>query len=66
MHVYLQWITSIYHMYYNPHISEWTTDGCVTDLAEVNESVVTCYCNHLTNFAILVVSFLFFVQYVHK
>ena len=38
------------------HYTEWTTDGCVTDLAEVNESVVTCHCNHLTNFAILVVS----------
>ena len=34
--------------------TEWTTEGCVT--AEVNESVVTCNCNHLTNFAILVVS----------
>ena len=36
--------------------TEWTTEGCVTDLSEVNESVVTCNCNHLTNFAILVVS----------
>ena len=34
-------------------ILEWTTEGCVT--AEVNGSVVTCNCNHLTNFAILVV-----------
>ena len=30
----------------------------MTDLTEVNESIVTCYCNHLTNFAILVVSIL--------
>ena len=36
--------------------AEWTTDGCMTDLAEVNEGLVTCYCNHLTNFAVLVVS----------
>ena len=36
--------------------TEWTTDGCVTDLAEVEEGVVTCRCTHLTNFAILVVS----------
>ena len=33
--------------------SEWTTEGCVR--VEVNESVVTCNCSHLTNFAILVV-----------
>ena len=32
------------------------TDGCETDLAEMDEGVVTCNCNHLTNFAILVVS----------
>ena len=37
-------------------VTEWTTDGCETDLAEVDEGVVTCSCNHLTNFAILVVS----------
>ena len=34
------------------HNTEWTTEGCVT--AEVNGDVVTCNCNHLTNFAILV------------
>ena len=48
-------------IHYNSHTfcyTEWTTDGCVTDLAEVNEGVVTCNCNHLTNFAILVVSIL--------
>ena len=33
---------------------EWTTEGCET--TEVNESVVICNCNHLTNFAVLVVS----------
>ena len=36
--------------------TEWTKNGCVTDLAEVNEGLVTCYCNYLTNFAVLVVS----------
>ena len=34
------------------HNIEWTTEGCVA--AEVNGDVVTCNCNHLTNFAILV------------
>lgn len=34
--------------------TEWTTEGCQT--AELNGSVVTCYCNHITNFAVLVVS----------
>ena len=38
------------------NVTEWTTEGCETDLAEVDEGVVTCNCNHLTNFAILVVS----------
>ena len=33
--------------------TEWTTDGCETDLPEVNEGVVTCNCSHLTNFAVL-------------
>ena len=36
------------------HYAEWRTEGCVT--AEKDGSVVTCNCNHLTNFAILVVS----------
>ena len=36
--------------------TEWTTEGCETDLAEVDGGVVTCRCTHLTNFAILVVS----------
>lgn len=31
----------------------WTSDGC--QLAQINGSVVTCRCNHLTNFASLVV-----------
>ena len=30
----------------------WTTEGCRT---EVNDDVITCTCNHLTNFAALVV-----------
>ena len=38
------------------YVAEWTTEGCETDLAEVDEGVVTCNCNHLTNFAVLVVS----------
>ena len=36
--------------------TEWTTEGCQT---AVNGDVVTCTCNHLTNFAILVVSISF-------
>ena len=37
------------------YVAEWTTEGCETDLGEV-DGVVTCNCNHLTNFAVLVVS----------
>ena len=32
----------------------WTPDGC--ELVEENGGVFTCHCNHLTNFAVLVVS----------
>ena len=32
---------------------EWTAEGCETNW-DINGSVVTCNCNHLTNFAILV------------
>ena len=32
----------------------WSTDGCTVEAAN---SSVTCQCNHLTNFAVLVVSF---------
>ena len=53
-HIYIIIYIYIQFLYFT--YTEWTTNGCVTDLAEVNESVVTCYCNHLTNFAILVVS----------
>ena len=31
----------------------WTTDGC--ELSEANGTIVTCRCNHLTNFGCLVV-----------
>ena len=31
----------------------WTQEGCVTEVIEPD--VVLCRCNHLTNFAILVV-----------
>ena len=31
----------------------WTTDGC--ELTGIDDNVVTCQCNHLTNFAVLVV-----------
>lgn len=35
-------------------LQDWTTEGCRTDIGE--DGIVTCSCNHLTNFAILVVS----------
>ena len=33
--------------------NSWTGDGCIT---ERDGDTVTCQCNHLTNFAVLVVS----------
>ena len=37
---------------YDFDVFRWTTEGCTT---EVNDDVITCTCNHLTNFAALVV-----------
>ena len=33
----------------------WTSEGCETESAD-DPGVITCRCNHLTNFACLVVS----------
>ena len=38
-------------------IGNWSTDGCNTSAAGSEyPSNVTCYCDHLTNFAVIVVS----------
>ena len=34
-------------------LQDWITEGCTTIVGE--DGVVTCSCNHLTNFAVLVV-----------
>ena len=34
-------------------MEQWTTDGCNTSVGQ--GGIITCRCNHLTNFAILVV-----------
>ncbi len=34
----------------------WVPDGCVVAVMDENSGEVTCYCTHLTNFALLVVS----------
>ena len=34
-------------------LQDWITDGCTTLVGE--DGIVTCNCNHLTNFAVLVV-----------
>ena len=34
-------------------VGDWVEDGC--SLADETDGVVTCECNHLTNFGILVV-----------
>ena len=52
----LCYVTSHIQLVLLLYVTEWMTDGCETDLAEMDEGVVTCNCNHLTNFAILVVS----------
>ena len=34
-------------------LQDWVTSGCTTAVGE--DGVITCTCNHLTNFAVLVV-----------
>ena len=36
-------------------VQDWTPRGCTTLVGE--DGIVTCICNHLTNFAVLVVMF---------
>lgn len=33
---------------------QWTADGCSTSVGQ-GGGIITCRCNHLTNFAVLVV-----------
>ena len=37
------------------NLGNWTTEGCNT-IVDESGRLVTCVCNHLTNFAVLVVS----------
>ena len=37
-------------------LQDWTPEGCTIDVTQLDEGIVTCSCNHLTNFAILVVT----------
>ena len=36
--------------------NDWNREGCTVTEAIGPNGVVTCHCNHLTNFAVLVVS----------
>ena len=46
-------------------MQQWTTDGCNTSVGQ--GGIITCRCNHLTNFAVLVVSIciVFLLGYYH-
>jgi len=46
----------MYVMVCNP---EWSTEACQT---AVSKDVVNCTCNHLTNFAVLVVSIFLYAK----
>ena len=35
---------------------DWSPDGCTITEGSAQQGIVTCQCNHLTNFAVLVVS----------
>ena len=40
---------------WNFTLQDWTTEGCTINVTQLEEGIVTCSCNHLTNFAVLVV-----------
>ena len=44
-------------------LREWTPEGCTTSVNQ--DGIVTCSCNHLTNFAVLVVINLMCSHYTH-
>ena len=46
-------------MFYADGKGNWSTDGCTTLVDSNDFSQATCHCDHLTNFALLVVSKLF-------
>ena len=46
------------YVYYAGGMGNWTTDGCKTEYVNTSNATtipVECKCNHLTNFAVLVV-----------
>ena len=49
---------------WNFTLQNWTTEGCTTNVSQ--DGIVTCSCNHLTNFAILVVSNLLSSGYIYS
>lgn len=41
------------NMYFRAVEERWLKQGCWKSEAESNDSMTICYCNHLTNFAVL-------------
>lgn len=50
--------------FWNEAESYWSDEGC--SLSSINNELVTCHCNHLTNFATLFVSGIHFQQSYDK
>jgi len=48
--------TSLECVYWDFELSRWSRDGCC--LVKSSNGTAECLCNHLTNFALLVVSFM--------
>ena len=44
-------------------MQQWTSDGCNTSVGQ--GGIITCRCNHLTNFAVLVVGILLGYYHIH-
>ena len=51
------------HIIYLDQGGMWSTDGCRDAEREENSITVTCRCNHLSTFGVMVVSVQSFIQY---
>ena len=54
--IFMQVQESIRCVTWNFTLNDWTTEGCTTRESS-DQDVILCSCNHLTNFALLVVCY---------
>ena len=59
--MYLQNLTNPRCVFWDEAELTWSSEGCRTVSEESGDTVTTCQCDHLTNFALLMVSAAVFV-----